>query len=456
MNPFRYSYIDNISLIDEATKQKKEYLSKAYKVPMDSSEVTDRIEYLYNNIEEFDKADPTGGKALEWIVKMYKNGSITFPEDQEKVTDTLDKFFKLKNKKDFKGDKDINRYKAYASLAKVVRDNEGVKTKKEIKKLRQKEGMELIASKHNSLLDKETKLWMVTTTEAALEMGWRNTEWCVKDPKYFDYYGAPFFCITIDDKPEYLANFGPRGNQYMDKYDSPVDLEIFIYSGLSIDKILELQKNPNRAHVYLGILGGNVSKDIFLDVIKKIEDEKITLNAADLEWLFPRINKDLAENGVPYIIDNMIQEFVHQSMHDQRGRIAPYSRVFDQLSIAINRVPYKISEKSLTYIAMLLAKSLKDEWLDLFKNYGYGTLTFKDETHIYDNELHSPEDEYNFKVKFINKYITRFSLRIFDIAMYIYNAYNKEEVSKFFNLVSKECEIPLKMTDHWMDNLLKI
>lgn len=160
--------------------------------------------------------DPTpNGMYLGWILKMFKNGNLRGEEDSEKVYNTLQTFHTLKTKPQFPSEhKDINRFKSYGDLAKIVGNFSGVKSKKEI--YREKEqGITLMGS------DGEYKVYVVTEPEAAAKH-FRDTEWCVTNPKFFNQYGAPYYYFTKNDEPFTLLHL--KSNQCMDVYDRDVDL----------------------------------------------------------------------------------------------------------------------------------------------------------------------------------------------------------------------------------------
>lgn len=127
------------------------------------------------------KADPTNGKYLTWIAAQVKAGNLVFPEDAQKTMETLTAFDRLKVKKAFQGEKDVNRYADFSTLWDTVQANSDVQTKGEQEREAVTSGVKLVAG------DKENGIYLVTTAEAGAKM-FRGTAWCVKDPHYFNNY----------------------------------------------------------------------------------------------------------------------------------------------------------------------------------------------------------------------------------------------------------------------------
>jgi len=159
---------------------------------------------------------------ITWILRMLKKGVIVGEEDGQKVKERLSKFDELKRKPNFPTNKrDINSYKTYGDLAETLDEFQGIKTKGEIKRESQEEGIQFI----NSLGGPEgvgTSLYIVTTDEAGAKH-FRNTDWCVKDPRFFNDYGPPYYFFTKEGKPKTLLHL--NSNQCMDVRDRPTNLD---------------------------------------------------------------------------------------------------------------------------------------------------------------------------------------------------------------------------------------
>jgi len=156
--------------------------------------------------------DPTPNAAyITWILKLVKIGNIRGMEDRSKVHDSLKKFTELKNKPQFPAQyKDINRFKSFGDLAEVLDQFGDVKSKKETVRIAKEEGIELVDT------DAEYKLYIVTKSEAGAKH-FRNTQWCVKDPRYFDQYSPPYYYFTKNDEPYTLLHLD--SDQCMDVQD---------------------------------------------------------------------------------------------------------------------------------------------------------------------------------------------------------------------------------------------
>ena len=201
------TFRDLIRLVEAASKERLQIISNQFNLPL-------------KTVEDLSQYDPSNGKYLTWIVKQVKNNTLRFPEDGDKVKERLTQFQQLSPKGNFKGEKDLNRYSSYGDLAKTIDDNLNVKTKGEIVRAAETEGAKL--------LDEQGvyKLYLVTTSEAAAKL-FRNTEWCVKDPKFFNdeenYNPREFYYVTKNDKPYALLHL--NSGQFMDVYDNPYEHE---------------------------------------------------------------------------------------------------------------------------------------------------------------------------------------------------------------------------------------
>jgi len=167
--------------------------------------------------------DPTkNSEYITWVLRMLKSGVISGEEDSDKVKERLLNFTELKRKPQFPKDKrDINSYKSYGDLAETLDEFQGIKTKGEVKRESLEEGIEFIDSSSGEE-GKGTNLYIVTTEEAAAKY-FRQTEWCVKDPRFFNNYGPPYYFFTEDGEPKTLLHL--NSNQCMDVRDRPTDLD---------------------------------------------------------------------------------------------------------------------------------------------------------------------------------------------------------------------------------------
>ena len=181
--------------------------------------VEDKETYIRWAAETFDPSK--SASYITWILRMLKKGVLAGEEDGQKVKDRLTQLEELKRKPQFPKDKrDINSYKTYGDLAETLDEFAGVKTKGEMKRGAMEEGIQFIASstgKEGSGIS----LYIVTTEEAGAKY-FRETEWCVKDPRYFNQYNPPYYFFTKDGQPKTLLHLD--SNQCMDVRDRPTDL----------------------------------------------------------------------------------------------------------------------------------------------------------------------------------------------------------------------------------------
>jgi len=202
------------SLLIEGIEEKIPNLLK-----MVDDSVEDKETYIRWAAETFDPSK--NASYITWILRMLKKGVLAGEEDGQKVKDRLAQLEELKKKPQFPKDKrDINSYKTYGDLAETLDEFLGVKTKGELKRIAKEQGIQFIDSSTGNE-GSGISLYIVTTEEAGAKY-FRETEWCVKDPQYFNEYGAPYYFFTKDGQPKTLLHL--NSNQCNDVRDSPTDL----------------------------------------------------------------------------------------------------------------------------------------------------------------------------------------------------------------------------------------
>ena len=164
-----------------------------------------------------DNFDPSPNSMyISWILKMLRQGILRGEEDASKVKESLETFTALKNKPQFPSMyKDINRFKSWGDLAEVLGKFSDVKSKKEQVRIAREEGIELVEE------IAPYKLYIVTKEEAAAKH-FRDTHWCVKDPRHFNNYGPPYYYFTKDDQSFTLLHL--NSDQCMDVNDRDTQL----------------------------------------------------------------------------------------------------------------------------------------------------------------------------------------------------------------------------------------
>ena len=165
-------------------------------------------EELQQIITDCNKADPTGDRAVytQWIIKQYINDNFKGEEDIDKFRDTLSKLIKLTKSKRMP-QSDINQYQTYGDLVSsindVLKNLGGYTSKGEEGRIKTEEGIKHVDSEGNF------DLYIVNTPEAAAKY-FRHTQWCVKDPSYFNNYakrgGKDFYFITKNKEPFMLVH----------------------------------------------------------------------------------------------------------------------------------------------------------------------------------------------------------------------------------------------------------
>lgn len=159
-------------------------------------------------VEEANRADPTGplGVYTWWILKRFVDGNIILPEDIDRVRGILDQFNRSRNRADFRGEKDINRYDTIQAVETVL---PGVtRQMKEEVLLKTERGKEEILRGLRKL-DEEGPyiLYEVTTPEALVYVSsgyskGQSVNWCTKHYSTAVQYlsGGPLYMITRKDE----------------------------------------------------------------------------------------------------------------------------------------------------------------------------------------------------------------------------------------------------------------
>ena len=174
-----HCFTDSYKLLVEATIDQTQKRIPIWTKQYFSDDADKALELLPDII----KADPTNGKYSEWLIKQWRDGTANFPEDIEKLADSLSIFHAKKTRLQ---EKDINRYTP-DSLASAL-DQELKLTQKELKAAQRGElmlppGAELV------LESGPYQFVKVTTVEAATQLSSR-TEWCTANKPHATAYLA--------------------------------------------------------------------------------------------------------------------------------------------------------------------------------------------------------------------------------------------------------------------------
>jgi len=178
-------------------------------------------------VEEANIADPTGslGVYTWWILKRFVDGNIILPEDIDRVRDTLDRFNQLRNRADFRGERDINKYNTIQAMDAVL-PSLPHQMKEEVL-LKTEKGKEEIMRGLRKL-DEEGPfvLYEITTVEALLYVssGFSNGQyvrWCTKnysDAVSYLHNGSLYMITRKDEKEEKGMLFEGRRYALTDPY----------------------------------------------------------------------------------------------------------------------------------------------------------------------------------------------------------------------------------------------
>lgn len=180
---FELTTIEKIAeeiVVEADLESKKPYLLKDLEKSKFDEKDYDQIIDICNDM------DPTGKKAVytQWILRHHVLNEE--PISGYDSIDYLQKFTDLKNSKKLQNaDADINQYKSFADLKEkvdqVLEETGGYTSKRNEEKTKAEEGIKKLDQ------DGDLELYLVNTPEAAAHE-FRDTEWCVKDPKFFEQY----------------------------------------------------------------------------------------------------------------------------------------------------------------------------------------------------------------------------------------------------------------------------
>jgi len=170
------------------------------------------------NPEIVDWAVKLNNKYAVWLANMATQQTVRPGEDDEKLTEVLEQFNKVKNLSGFHYSKDIGQYKSYGDLVKAIGPFLGQQTEGEHQRAQETEGAHLVLDQH------PYRAFRLDTPEAAAKLC-RDTGWCVKDPKYYKNYAeqGPIYLVEKDGEKHVLVHY--ESNQFMDIYDNKIDPE---------------------------------------------------------------------------------------------------------------------------------------------------------------------------------------------------------------------------------------
>ena len=172
-------------------------------------------------VNELRKADPTGGKYLQWIVNMYVGKQFKL-EDINSIHDELKEFTRVRTKLAIK---DINQYKKLTDLYTALEPHadttvkSGKQQKKELSDKFYKDGEAKLFYK-----DDKVTIIIPKTLEASCYFG-QGTKWCTasKNNNMFAHY-AKDGLLYIVQTPGGKYQFHFESDSFMDEQDQQVDV----------------------------------------------------------------------------------------------------------------------------------------------------------------------------------------------------------------------------------------
>ena len=181
--------------------------------------------------------DPQGQKHLQWMIKMYANGTYRL-EDSTRLFHALSQFVSKKNALPIK---DIGQYKSLADLEDAVEDQEVVKSKRQEKQDIKTEGADVIFKSAAYTI-------IHLKTEAAATYYGKNTKWCTtgNQNNMFDYYNedGPIYVI-LDHKIDKKFQVHWESEQFMNARDEQIDAYYMVDMYPALKKTI---KTPGAAY----------------------------------------------------------------------------------------------------------------------------------------------------------------------------------------------------------------
>lgn len=297
-----------LNLLEEGVEEKIPKLLNLVDTSIENKE--DYIRWAANTF------DPTeNGTYLAWILRMLKRKVLAGEEDGPKVKERLTQFGELKKKPQFPKEKrDINSFQNYEDLAETIDQSLGIQTKGEKKRRAREEGIQFIDSSEGEE-GKGVSLYIVTGEEAGAKH-FRNTKWCVKDPRHFNgsHSSPPYYYFTYDDEPYTLVHLASR--QCMDVNNRETDLnsdEIGLMESQEMTEyVLNNNNSDNALDFYVQKVGdgydGQIAGEITSRIDEKIREANTHLNLFNiyeydgdgLEYWTPTAGASIPYDLTPY------------------------------------------------------------------------------------------------------------------------------------------------------------
>lgn len=177
-------------------------------------------------IQEMVKSDPTGGKALEWIVSRTKSGNIRWPEDAPRVEEALKTFFQLKRSpallKRFGLNPDLNKYDLHSlETATDKATGKEIKTQRQTVEEAKQEGAQLVYDQPPLKVIRIGGPDLDKAAQAACTYA-KGTKWCTSQKETAKFYLKNDPLYIIFQNGEKRAQYHEDAGQLMDLQDKPI------------------------------------------------------------------------------------------------------------------------------------------------------------------------------------------------------------------------------------------
>lgn len=430
---FELTTIEKIAeeiVVEADLESKKPYLLKDLEKSKFDKKDYDQIIEICNDM------DPTGKRAVftQWILRRHALDGEEFSGVES--SDYLQKFLELKKSKKLQNaDADINHYKSFADLKakvdQVLEETGGYTSKRKEEKSNTEEGIQKIDQ------DGDIELYVVNTQEAAAKE-FRNTEWCVKDPKFFNQYAETdknFYYFKKDGEPYILLHasdfkYKDDSNVYSDvdlsvaklmvKHNLPFQDEL-LNSNLRTPSLKEDENAYNQAIINL-IDGGKAESlikdrkltrkdgDLFTKAILKILDNPGTMSGLRLldEQFVTKEDGELFYRVIDKVIQDKETEGLIRKKIITKEDGELYNKIFNQVIDDGNTDSLLFGGFITRDDGELFTKALKSAsngpyWYYLFS---YKIIT-KEDGDLYTSLLKKALDSGRSKMLLENGYITR-------------------------------------------------
>lgn len=204
-----------IVILAKASEQRIRLLSDKYKLPLETVEQLSNVDYT-------DK-----GIYTEWLVRSLKKNQFKYPEDSDKIVESLTAFDKLKNAPSFDRDKNILSYTP-SSLYDLVQgmSREDLSNKEKVRDLKDnqdkyiEQGAELLVEVDG------IKIYRVVEPLAAMALS-EGTNWCTKGSHWANHYleQSPLYIFVREAEKLAQLHLGPEDHHYI-QFKHPNDESI--------------------------------------------------------------------------------------------------------------------------------------------------------------------------------------------------------------------------------------